>query len=89
MVADQGCSWLSVVLHEREQVGSVREELAELVGTVTVASLRQEQMIFVIGTSFSGLEDTTENTMTMFSINTSPQDHIDYSDQVKLVDTEV
>jgi len=74
-------------LTQREQVGSVREELAKLVRTVTVTSLKQEELKMVISTRFSRLEDITEKILRMFSIITNPQDHTDYSDQVKLVNT--
>ena len=65
----------------------MREELAKLVRTVTVDSLKQEEMKTVIRTRFPKLENLTEKIMRMFSIITSPQDHTDYPDQVKLVNT--
>ena len=54
---------------------------------MTVASLKQEEIKTVIRTSFPKLENLTEKIMRMFSIITSPQDHTDYPDQVKLVNT--
>ena len=71
-------------LTQREQVGSVREELAKLVRTVTVTSLKQEEMKTVIRTRFPKLEDLTEKIMRMLYIITNPQDHTDYPDQAKL-----
>ena len=65
---------------QREQVGSVREEL---VRRVTVTSLRQEEMKTVIRTRFPKLEDLTEKIMRIIS----PKDHNHYPYQVKLVNT--
>ena len=44
-----------VFLTQREQVGPVREELAKLVRTVTITSLRQEEIKTVIRTRFPKL----------------------------------
>jgi hypothetical protein len=52
--ADQGCSWVLIISHtEREQVGSVREELAR---TMIITSLRQEEIKTMIRTMFTKLE---------------------------------
>ena len=62
--------WLQLFLTQREQVGSVREELAKLVRTVTITSLRQEEIETVIRTRLHKLEGLTEKLLRMFYIIT-------------------
>ena len=74
-------------LTQRELVGSVMKELALLVRTVPVTSLRQEGIRTVIRRGFPKLEDITEKIMRMFLIIITPQDHTDYPHLGKLVNT--
>ena len=65
----------------------MKEELAKLVRTVNVTSLKQEELKTVISARFPVLKDLTEKILRMFSIITRPQDHTDYPDQARLMNT--
>ena len=72
-------------LTQRDQCpGGVREELAKLVRTVTVASLSQEELKTVISTRFPNLTELTEKILRLFAIILNPADHLDYGDMSKL-----
>ena len=65
-------------------VGAVREELSKLVRTVPVTSLSQDELKVVIASRFSNLNDLTEKILRLFSIISSPSEHLEYSDLAKL-----
>ena len=72
-------------LTQRDHSGAtVREDLAKLVRTVTVASLSQEELKAVISSRFPNLSDLAEKILRLFSIILSPGDHVECGDSARL-----
>ena len=72
-----------LLLTQRDGLGTMREELASLVTTITVTSLSQEELKTVISSRFPALKELTEKILRMFCILQDPGS-VDYPDTARV-----